>query len=211
MTLRVSPLRLKKETTETSTYKHRWLVFPLLVEMWRQQCIRAERVQETRDGIVEERWLSGAWVVSYRCSPTLSVSTSFAVSSRQTRNEWKGRRLTRQHPKHPQVAQLIHLGPVLPPPRRPWEPGDLGFNLPPCRVRVVVVEYVLAVCLEDRRSRRPCLISGPVDVEELVLDVLADISSTIVGDPARMTPTFFSNSSINSGCFSFKCPYNVTE
>lgn len=121
------------------------------------------------------------------------------------------RKRTRQHPKHSQVPQLIHLGPVLPLPRRPREPGDLGFNLPPGRLRVVVVEHVLAVCLEDRRPRRPCLVSRPVDVEELVLDVLVVVSSASLGDLARKTPTFFSNSSINSGCFPFKCSYSVTE
>lgn len=199
----VNPLLLKRETTETSTYKHRWLVFPFLVEMRRQQCLRAERVQEARDGVVEESWLSGAWVISYRCLPTLSVSTSHIFLPQ--------RKLTRQHPKHSQVPQLIRLGSVLPLPRRSREPGDLGFNLLPRRLCVVVVEHVLAVCLKDRRSRRPCLIPGPVDVEELVLDVLVVVSSTIVGDLAPKTPTFFSNSSINPGCFSFKCPYNVTE
>jgi hypothetical protein len=59
---------------------------------------------------------------------------------------------TGQDLPHPQVTQRVRRRPVQPLPRRRRQTADLSLDLLPRRLRVVGVQDMRAVCLQDRSA-----------------------------------------------------------
>jgi len=73
---------------------------------------------------------------------------------------------------HPQIAQGVLLGLVLPNPLRGGQTADLLLDLGPRGLGVVRVEDAMPVRLEDGCACGRDLVSRPVGVEELVFHTL---------------------------------------